>query len=375
MKLTHEYIIEIDEAFWDAFLFGCQRQHANHKEEPSCGLNFPIPQSLVISNLVLPYLPIWTPSQAASLHIKKTHWKNAKKFIWALDKQKILKAKDRDGGETVVLEIEFNCAPIKSFVPYRLPKKETLGTGSASAGVAGGGGTAGASTASGDPSVGQQLSKLNLLKPPEKISPLFKASNANPRQLYLAAELRPIIMSYIESENLVLSNNKRLVKLDPLLANSVFDGKSANDSDALAKGTVPRDVLIDRVIESCQPFWALLRNEESRERARSKAGKMPKIQIKYETRSGNKTVTKISGLELFHISPQPLADELQKACASSTSVGHLVGSSAKNPVQEVMVQGPQKDIVWKALEKRGVSKQWIEFADKTKGGKKAKSGW
>lgn len=259
-------------------------------------------------------------------------------------------------------------------MPYRLPKKETLVVGSSSAGGAGSGGTAGASTASGDPSVGQQLSKLNLLKPPEKLSSLFKASNANPRQLYLAAELRPITMSYIESENLILPNNKRLVKLDPLLSNSVFDGKSANDSEAHAKGTVPRDVLVDRVIETCQPFWALLRNDESRETAKAKAGKMPKIQIKYETRSGNKTVTKISGVEVFHISPQPLADELQKACASSTSVGHLVGSSPKNPVQEVMVQGPQRDIVLKALEKRGVSKQWIEFADKTKGGKKAKSG-
>lgn len=373
MKLTHENI-EIDEAFCDAFLFGCQRQHTNHKDEPSCGLNFPIPQSLVISNLVLPYLPIWTPSQAASLQIKKTRWKNTKKFIWALDKQKILKAKDRDGGETVVLDIEFNCTPIKSFVPYRLPKKETSAVGSASAEGAGTGGTTGASTASGDPSVGQQLSKLNFLKPPEKLSPLFKASNANPRQLYLAAELRPITMSYIESENLILPNNKRLVKLDPLLSNSVFDGKSTNDSEAHAKGTVPRDVLVDRVIETCQPFWALLRNDESRETAKAKAGKMPKVQIKYETRSGNKTVTKISGVEVFHISPQPLADELQKACASSTSVGHLVGSSPKNPVQEVMVQGPQRDIVMKALEKRGISKQWIEFADKTKGGKKAKSG-
>lgn len=353
-------------------MFGCQRQYTNHKDEPSCGLNFPIPQSLVISNLVLPYLPIWTLSQAASLQIKKTRWKNAKKFIWALDKQKILKAKDRDGGETVVLDIEFNCTPVKSFVPYRLPKKETLAIGSASPGGARGGGTAGVSTTSGDPSVGQQLKRLNLLKPPEKISPLFKTSNTNSRQLYLAAELRPIVMSYIESENLVLSNNKRLVRLDPLLANSVFDGKSANDSDAHAKGTVPRDVLVDRVIEACQPFWALLRNDETRETTKAKAGKSPKIQIKYETRSGNKTVTKISGVEAFHISPQPLADELQKACASSTTVNQLVGSSPKHPVQEVMVQGPQKDIVWEALEKRGVSKQWIEFADKTKGGKKAR---
>ena len=98
------------------------------------------------------------------------------------------------------------------------------------------------------------------------------------------------------------------------------------------------------------------------------------MHLTYETRSGNKTVTKISGVEAFHINPQPLADELQKACASSISINQLAGSSPKNPVQEIMVQGPQKDAVFKTLEKRGVHRQWIEFLNKTKGRNKNQSG-
>ena len=73
---------------------------------------------------------------------------------------------------------------------------------------------------------------------------------------------------------------------------------------------------------------------------------------------------------MFYINPQALAEELQKACASSTSVGQLVGSSPKNPVIEIMVQGPQKDVVCTALEKRGVNRHWIEVVDKTKGKKR-----
>ena len=73
-------------------------------------------------------------------------------------------------------------------------------------------------------------------------------------------------------------------------------------------------------------------------------------------------------MEAFHISTQPLAEELQKACASSTSISQLAGG--KVGAMEIMVQGPQKDIVTKALEKRGVSRSWIEVMDKTKAKKR-----
>ena len=359
--------LEIDDAFWNAFLYAVQHHRNIHKSDPRQGLNFPIHQSFVISNFVLPYLPIFTPAQAASLQIKKTSWKNVKKFIKALDKKKLVKSKDRDGGECIILDIDFDDPAVASFVPYKLPKKDTA---SADSGGGGGGKAVVAGSSPHDDSIGQRLNKINLVRPKEQLSPIFDAANASIKALYLPAELRPIITAYIEAENLILGTNKRLVNLNPILANAVFDGNSSLDREVIAKGSVPRDALIERIVQSCSPFWVILRNSETRESVKAKAGHAPKIQILLETRSGNKTVTKLSGVEVFHISPQPLAEELQKACASSTSVNQLVGSSPKSPVQEIMVQGPQKDAVVKALEKRGVNRHWIEVLDKTKGKKK-----
>ena len=360
-------IAEVDDAFWNAFLYAMHHHQNKDKDDPHHGINFPIYQSLIISNFVLPYLPILTPSQTTSLNIKKTSWKNAKKFIKALNKEKILKSKDRDGGETVVLDIDFDAPSITSFVPYKLPKKNSAG---GDTGGGGGGKDMSAGNSLGDDSIGQRLNRITLYRPKEQFSPIFEASNASVKALYLPQELRLVITSYVELEHLVSDTNKRLVNLDPVLANAVFDGKSSLDREVLAKGSVPRDALIDRTLESCSPFWAITRNDETRDSVKAKSGKAPRIQIVLETRSGNKTVTRVSGVETFHVNPQRLAEELQKICASSTSVNQLMGSSPKNPIQEIMVQGPQKDIVIKALEKRGVNRHWMDVVDKTKGKKR-----
>ena len=129
-------------------------------------------------------------------------------------------------------------------------------------------------------------------------------------------------------------------------------------------------MLVERVQANCSPSWVILRDNGSKDDVKAKAGIAPAIQITLETRSGNKTATKVSGVEAYHINPQPLADELQKTCASSTSVGQLTGSSPKTPVMEIMVQGPQSQAVIKALEKRGINRQWIDVVDKTKGKKR-----
>ena len=119
---------------------------------------------------------------------------------------------------------------------------------------------------------------------------------------------------------------------------------------------------------SCAHYCAILRNDETIDQVKPKAGPGATIKILLETRSGNKTVSKVSGMEAFHVTTQPLADELQKACASSTSISQLVGG--KVGTMEIMIQGPQKDVIIKALEKRGVSRSWIEVLDKTKAKKK-----
>lgn len=329
-------------------------QNRNH---PTFGLDFPLSQSKVMSLLVHPFLPTYTPARTASLQIKKTSWKNIRKFIKYLDKQQIVKSKDQNGNETVILDIDFNDRHVESFVPYRLPKKDAPASSGANGKPA--------APLSAESSVGQKLKLVSLLRPKEKLAPILHTSKADPRGLYTPAELKQLLLAYVEAENLVSEKNKRLIKINPQLADSLL-GSSAADNAALASGAIPRDALAERMITAASPFHAILRNNEDISDSKPKAGAPPKIQILIETRSGNKTVTKVSGVEPYHIAPQPLADELRKTCAGSTSVDRLQGSSPKNPVMEVMVQGPQKDAIIKALEKRGVNKNWVEIVDKTK---------
>jgi len=73
-----------------------------------------------------------------------------------------------------------------------------------------------------------------------------------------------------------------------------------------------------------------------------------------------------------------MADELRNVCATSASVGGsfsrslsrwriaLPGSTPKQPVMEVLVQGPQTNAAVEALEKRGVKKSFIIAEDKRK---------
>ncbi|KAF2755266.1 RNA binding protein-like protein Ligatin/Tma64 [Pseudovirgaria hyperparasitica] len=356
---------EIDEGFRKAFLYGVRHHMDVNRGQPSFGLSFPLTQSFVMANLVQPFLPAYTPAQTASLQIKKTSWKNIKKFIKSLDKEQIVKTKDRDTHEVVIMDIDFKDRTIADFTPYRLPKKETVG-GAAQ------GREHNATVISdpGDSSVGQKIKKLELYRPKEKLADMFEKAQADPRGYHTTSEIGSIVTSYIAIEELVVETNKRLVKIDPILANAVFDGSTHLDKEVINKGTVPRDALIDRIIKSCSPFWSIIRNDESSSTSKPKAGAAPKITIMLETRSGNKTVTKVSGVEAYFIPPQPLADELRKVCAGSTSVEQLKGSSPKTPVMEIMVQGPQKDAVIKALEKRGVNRQWVEIVDKVKGKKK-----
>ncbi|KAJ4357055.1 hypothetical protein N0V95_002793 [Ascochyta clinopodiicola] len=352
---------EIDDAFKNAFFYGVRHHMEHNRNQPNFGLDFPLSQSAVMALLVQPFLPAYTPARTASLQIKKSSWKNIRKFIKHLDKQQVVKSKDRDGNEVVIQDIDFTDRQIEAFVPYRLPKKDAS-TGASANGKP-------AAPLSAESSVGQKLKLVSLLRPKEKLASILYASKADPRGLYTPHELKQLLIAYVEAENLVNAKNKRLITINPQLADALL-GSTAADNAALSTGTIARDALAERMVAAASPFHAILRNDADVNDAKPKAGAPPKIQITLETRSGNKTVTKVHGLEPFYIAPQPLADELRKTCAGSTSVDKLQGSSPKAPVVEVLVQGPQKDAILKALEKRGVNKNWVEVVDKTKGKKK-----
>ena len=311
-----------------------------------------------MSNHILPFLPIFNSHDTDALQIKKTSWKNLKKFIKVLDKESILKSKERQGGELVILDIDITDPAFLTFQPYRLPKKHTNPAG---------GNTDNTESSTMDDSIGQTIARLALLRPNERLAPVLRATNASRTDFYLSPEIREMVKNYIEAEKLVSPDNRRLVNLNPVISDIALDPSIAIDIEVLRKGTIPRDALMDRIVtKCCSPYYQILRNDQSRDSVKPKAGSAPNIKITLEIRSGNKTATKVSGLEFYHIRPIAFKEELQKTCASSTAMGRLAGSSLKDNLQEIMVQGPQKVAIQKALEKRGVRKDWIDHIDKTK---------
>lgn len=348
---------EVDDAFVQAFLYAVYNAKKNHPTQPH-GLDFPIQPSFLISNMIQPHLRYQSPHY----NIKKTSWKNAKKFIKHLDKAVLVKSKDRNGGETVILDIDFNDEQVKGFQPYGLPKPKFTESEDAN-------GASKSTDAGTDQSLGQRLVLQIVYRASSKLVPDLLPSKTD---FYTAQQITAALKQYLEDNaELVNETKKRYVKLNPFLANNVLGSNpGSDDTKALAAGEIDRGALNRRILEDdhlCIPYHILLRNEESLDAPgmKPKAGPPPKITMTIERRGGNKVVTAVAGLEVFGINPQVIRPELQKKCAGSASVGQHVGG--KPGMMEVTVQGDQRGVIEReVLGKRGVKAEWVEVVDRTK---------
>ncbi|RPB02651.1 hypothetical protein L873DRAFT_1826672 [Choiromyces venosus 120613-1] len=356
---------EIDEAFHAAAMFGL---HDHFDTGKFTSLSFPLTSSQFISTLVLPYLPpassfpprnlLQNTGPHPSLQMKKSSHKSAVKFLKLLDKEGYIKIKTRNGGEVVVMDVDWDNDEIKDFAPYDLPvppkepKKETSTA------------TASGSTASGS------IRVVELFRPNGKATTIFYDVGAGTKDFYTSAEVKAVMNKYLEKENLVSTTNKRLTKIDPNISNILLNTTLPEDREALKTGVTKRDYLGDKLLKSCSPYYRVL-HPSADESSKPKSGAPPKVSLVIESRQGKKTVTKLSGLEPFGIDAKAAAEVLQRVCAGSASVGLLNGSSPKTPVMEIVLQGSQKKAVVEFLEKKGVVGKLLVVSDKT-GGKKKK---
>lgn len=312
-------------------------------------MSFPLTQSATMT-LIQPYLPIHNPSDASQLQIKNTSYKNIKKFIKSLDKEALVKSKERDKHETVILDIDFEDPQVVSFQPYPLASREPQSTT----------GPASTELADDDTSVGQKLDIVQLYKPPTAFTTLIGADTF-PVTL---PQLRAKLNSYLDSHALFSTPDKRTVKFTPDLIASLGPA-GPHDAELRTKGTLPLSTILTRLTNSSTPYWTISRTPTSTSTSTSTptpkptSGTVPKITIKLDSRGSNKSVTKIHGLEEYLIAPQGLADELRRTCACATSVEKLEGSSPRKPVMCVRVQGKQRKAVLDALARRGVGEKWV----------------
>ncbi|CRL28147.1 Translation initiation factor SUI1 [Penicillium camemberti] len=358
---------EIDEAFVNAFVYALYKLKQDNPSATDHGLPLPITASALIANFTTPYLPVYTPQQAQHYNIKKTSWKNVKKFMKHLDKSKLVKTKERNGQETVILDVDFADHRVERFVPYRLPSPRALENSKAAAPE----GKKSAAPDGSDPSVGQTITVQSLYRPSGKlvptIFPALAASDTN--NFYKYSEVSSHLDQYLESQNppIISKENRRIITLNPFLANTIFNSSSTEDKGTLARGKVTRDGLFKRLMDDktlLSPYHVILKTGQTISDVKPKAGTAPKVHVTLEKRTGSKTVTKVMTLEVFGIIPSLLAQELQKKCAGSTSVTQATG--APKGVMEVLVQGDQRKAIETALVRRGLKPQMIEVVDKTK---------
>jgi len=137
---------------------------------PKYNLNFPLSQSTFISAMVLPFLPAHKSKQAEQLVIKRTSWKNVRKFIKSLEKEKLLLCREKPGNEVDVWDIDFDDRAFTEFVPHRLNKPASGGAPAESQETE-------PAQSSTDESLGQQLKRMELYKAKESLGPLFKSTD------------------------------------------------------------------------------------------------------------------------------------------------------------------------------------------------------
>ncbi|KAG0154896.1 hypothetical protein PDIDSM_468 [Penicillium digitatum] len=358
---------EIDGAFLNAFVYALYKLKQDNPSATDHGLPLPITASALIANFTTPYLPVYTPQQALHYNIKKTSWKNVKKFMKHLDKSKLVKTKERNGQETVILDVDFGDHRVERFVPYRLPSPRALENNKTATPE----GKKSVATDGSDPSVGQAITVQSLYRPSwllgPTVFPALAASDTN--NFYKYSEVSSHLDQYLESQNppIIAKENRRIITLNPFLANTIFNSSSTEDKGTLARGKVTRDGLLKRLMDDktlLSPYHAILKTGQTIADVKPKAGTPPKVHVTLEKRTGSKTVTKVMTLEVFGIIPSLLAQELQKKCAGSTSVTQAVG--APKGIMEVLVQGDQRKAIETALVRRGLKPQMIEVVDKTK---------
>lgn len=298
--------------------------------------DLPIAGSTLWANHVLPCRP-----PGIVLDIKKSSHKKLSKWLQSKTSEGLISSKeDKHKKEIMILSINRKHPEYASFKPEKQQLEKTEKT----------------VEPTNEADINRIMEVIEIYKPSIHVNPIFNSVGADTRQLYTQSEASEVVFAYIEKENLVKPTNKSIVVLDAILCDALFKG-------AIKKGsTYPSEIhkkdLASTFINRMQAHHQVTRGKESAVR---KGGLKP-MQIMTERRQGNKKVTKLSGMESFLIDAEPLASELQKKFACSTSVTELPGKKG----YEVLVQGGVIDVLARYLvEQYGIPKKYIEVLDKT----------
>ncbi|KAI0370925.1 eukaryotic translation initiation factor SUI1 family protein [Pilatotrama ljubarskyi] len=318
--------------------------------------SFPMAASTFWSAYVLPArsayaLDMYGLPDANSIDVKHSTFKNVKMFLKASAKEGLIKLKETKG-DVMVTAVYPQHPDVASRHPHR-----TIGDLEAKAKKAE---DREQREREAEEKRKGEIQVAELWKPFGTTVPFFVAAGKDTSDLYSIADIKAITSDYIASRNLVNSNDQQYINVgsDQALAGAV--SVKGEDTPEFMK----RDEVLKRVRANMQTWHEI--KAEGRDVVRKK-GELKPISVVVKIRQGRKACTLITGFEPFGLQADDLAEELRKACASSTSVSPLHG---KPNALEVMVQGKQIKAVTDLLVGHGVPKRWIESSDQSSSKKK-----
>lgn len=317
---------EIDEVFIMAL-------KQSLKKAIDAPIDLPISSSLFLSNHILMNMPYTDPD----IQMKRTSWKKAQKFFKAMEKQGLVKSRERSG-ELVLTSLAGSQNPqINSFALFK-PKSYTTSSVS--------------HNTSSSPSKQKDLllTAKEYWRPHHASVELFERSGLSPTQHFPLEGLKSVITEYINQHDLVNKDNPKLVNVDNVLSKALSTGLAT---------TIGRDKLVSSLQKNCTIFHSI--NKPGQTAAKIVKGPIPQVKVYVERRTRGKLATRIWNLEAFQLNPITIAEELRVACAGSSTVNSVKEGT---DLKEVMVQGSQTKAVIRLLESKGLRSTWIDVHEK-----------
>ncbi|ODN72795.1 hypothetical protein L202_08231 [Cryptococcus amylolentus CBS 6039] len=306
--------------------------------------SFPMPASLLYSSHILPSRPSYIPKDKRDeVVIAKSEWKKLAKWMKEINKEGIVKIKESKG-EVTVVSFDPKHPDLQAYEGYTTIAQEEAKAVKKAAREA----AANPEGADGKPaqSASQPIDIQELWKPISPALLFWEACGLSKSEYYPPSALRQTLDEYIIKHNLIVPNNHRFVLLDEEL------GKAVGVKKPEPGQSMARDDVIAKLRNGVS--WAVSIG------GTIKKGALQPITLTIKSRGGRRTVTHITGLELFSIPAESFAEEMRKKCAGSASVQPREGVSPKLGLVEVQVQGSQQKIIIESLVGRGVPKRWIK---------------
>lgn len=286
-------------------------------------VELPITATQLMSAHVLHNLPL---IDSDIVNMKKTSWKKTAKFLKTMEREGFLKLKGKDDKLTITSLLTRSDPRIANFVPYSIKKTmKTIDINQFSGKMV------------------EPLIIKDYLKPNSAARMLFNNLNEDFFGFYTEQEIKGLIQKYVRQHpELVSKGDAQMIVPD-----SILEHFNINNP-------IMRADLYKYVAAFFSPYHCIYREGDDksddalvRKRLTPKKGKLPGISISVESlKVGRKVITRISGLENYHVDIDKFANSLKVKCSGSTTISD--GKEAKDH-KLISVQGPHDNTAMQIL--------------------------